>query len=182
MFQNALHRHDPRARETSSGVRRLTRLRGRGITSACPAAGAGSAERPRRALRLWSHVWGGPGWGWHPFTVVAPIFVLFFVLLAIIGVMVIFVWLVRWATHGYPFYGHGSHHGHGGCPCCGGAGTAAPPSTFLMSALPRARSTRPSSRRSASCSAGKAGGGSPPGRHMKNPAHVSGGGVAFVAS
>ena len=40
-------------------------------------------------------------WGWHPFTVVAPIFVLFFVLLAIIGIMVIFVWLVRWATHGY---------------------------------------------------------------------------------
>jgi putative membrane protein len=67
-------------------------------------------------------LWGGPGWGWHPFTVVAPIFVLFFVLLAIIGIMVIFVWLVRWATHGYPFYGHGLHHGHGGCPCCGGAG------------------------------------------------------------
>jgi putative membrane protein len=67
-------------------------------------------------------MWGGPGWGWHPFTVVAPIFVLFFVLLAIIGVMVIFVWLVRWATRGYPFYGHGFHHGHGGCPCCGGHG------------------------------------------------------------
>ena len=67
-------------------------------------------------------MWGGPGWGWHPFTVVAPIFVLFFVLLAIIGLMVIFVWLVRWATHGYPFYGHGLHHGHGGCSCCGGHG------------------------------------------------------------
>ncbi len=67
-------------------------------------------------------MWGGPGWGWHPFTVVAPIFVLFFVLLAIIGLMVIFVWLVRWATRGYPFYGHGFHHGHGGCPCCGGHG------------------------------------------------------------
>ena len=67
-------------------------------------------------------MWGGLGWGWHPFTVVAPIFVLFFVLLAIIGIMVIFVWLVRWATHGYPFYGRGTHHGHGGCPCCGGSG------------------------------------------------------------
>jgi putative membrane protein len=67
-------------------------------------------------------IWGGRGWGWHPFTVVAPIFVLFFVLLAIIGLMVIFVWLVRWATRGYPFYGHGLHHGHGGCPCCGGHG------------------------------------------------------------
>ena len=65
-------------------------------------------------------VWGGPGWGWHPFMVVGPIFVV----LAIIGMMVIFVWLVRWATRGYPFYGHshGFHHGHGGCPCCGGPG------------------------------------------------------------
>ena len=63
-------------------------------------------------------LWGGQGWGWHPFMVVGPVFVL----LAIIGMMVIFVWLVRWATHGYPFYGHGSHHGHGGCPCCGGHG------------------------------------------------------------
>ena len=56
-------------------------------------------------------------WGWHPFMIVGPIFVV----LAIIGVMVIFVWLVRWATRGYPFDG-GFHHGHGGCPCCGGHG------------------------------------------------------------
>jgi len=65
-------------------------------------------------------MWGGPGWGWHPFMALGPIFVL----LAIIGVMVVFVWLVRWATRGYPFYdhGHGIHHGHGGCPCCGGHG------------------------------------------------------------
>ena len=63
-------------------------------------------------------MWGGPGWGWHPFMVIGPIFVV----LAIIGMMVIFVWLVRWATRGYPFYGHGFHHGHGGCPCCGGPG------------------------------------------------------------
>jgi putative membrane protein len=59
------------------------------------------------------HMWGG-----HPFMVVGPIFVV----LAIIGMMVIFVWLVRWATRGYPFYGHGFHHVHGGCPCCGGHG------------------------------------------------------------
>lgn len=64
-------------------------------------------------------------WGGHPFMVVGPVFVLLFVLLAIIGMMVIFVWLVRWATRGYPFYGHGSHHVHGGCPCCGGGGRAA---------------------------------------------------------
>ena len=36
-------------------------------------------------------MWGGPGWGWHPFMVIGPIFVV----LAIIGMMVIFVWLVR---------------------------------------------------------------------------------------
>jgi len=67
-------------------------------------------------------MWGGPGAGWHPFMIVGPIFVV----LAIIGMMVIFVWLVRWATRGYPFYGHGFHHGHGGCPCCGhGQGRAA---------------------------------------------------------
>ena len=72
-------------------------------------------------------IWGGPGWGWHPFTVVGPIFVLLFVLLAIIGMMVIFVWLVRCATRGYSFCGHGFHHVHGGCPCCGvhGHGRAA---------------------------------------------------------
>ena len=59
----------------------------------------------------------GP-WGWHPFMIIGPIIVL----LAIIGMMVIFVWLVRWATHGYPFYGHGFHHHDGSCPCCGGRG------------------------------------------------------------
>jgi len=63
-------------------------------------------------------IWGGPGWGWHPFMVIGPIFVV----LAIIGMMVIFVWLVRWATRGDPFYGHGFHRGHGGCPCCGSPG------------------------------------------------------------
>ncbi len=74
-------------------------------------------------------MWGGPGgWpacepggGFHPFILIVC---LICVLLAIIGMMAIFVWLVRWATHGYPFYGHGFHHFHGdgGCPCCGGHG------------------------------------------------------------
>jgi uncharacterized membrane protein len=50
-------------------------------------------------------MWGGP-WGWHPFMIVGPIFVV----LAIIGIMVIFVWLVRWATRGYPFYDQGLHY------------------------------------------------------------------------
>ena len=69
---------------------------------------------------MWGGPWagpaGGPGWGWHPFMFIAPIFVL----LAVIGVMVIFVWLVRWATRGHPFHGHGFHNFHGGCPWCGG--------------------------------------------------------------
>ncbi len=68
----------------------------------------------------YGHMWGGP-WGWHPFMIIGPIFVL----LAIIGMMAIFVWLVRWATRGYPFYGHGFHHFHGGCPYCGGHGHGA---------------------------------------------------------
>jgi uncharacterized membrane protein len=98
-------------------------------------------------------MWGGPGWGWHPFMIVGPIFVL----LAIIGMMVIFVWLVRWATRGYPFYGHGhaSTMSMVDAHVAAAPATAAPPSTFLMSASSRARSTRPSSRRSASCLAGK---------------------------
>ena len=51
------------------------------------------------------HMWGGP----HPHMIVGSIVVA----LAIIGAMAVFVWLVRWATRGYPFYGHGFHHGHG---------------------------------------------------------------------
>jgi putative membrane protein len=66
---------------------------------------------------VWGGPWGGPawgpGWGWHPFMIVGPIVVL----LAIIGIMAIFVCLVRWATRG-----HGFHHFHGGCPWCGGPG------------------------------------------------------------
>ena len=76
------------------------------------------AEQYGYGYHHYGYMWGGPGWGWHPFMIIGPIFVV----LAIIGMMVIFVWLVRWATRGYPFYGHGFHHGHGGCPCCGGPG------------------------------------------------------------
>jgi putative membrane protein len=56
-------------------------------------------------------MWGGPGpgWGWHPFMIVGPIFAM----LAVIGIVVIFVWLVRWATHGFPFHHHGLHHFYG---------------------------------------------------------------------
>ena len=55
----------------------------------------------------YGHMWGGP-WGWHPFMIVGPIFML----LAVIGIMAIFVWLVRWATHGYPFRDGGPGRGH----------------------------------------------------------------------
>ena len=34
------------------------------------------------------------------------------VLLAGIGAAAIFVWLVRWATRGYPFYDQGGRRGH----------------------------------------------------------------------
>ena len=82
----------------------------------------------------YSHMWGRP-WGWHPFMIIGPIFML----LAVIGIMAIFVWLVRWATHGYPFRD--------------GSAAAMPLSTFSTNALRRARSIRPSLRRSASSSA-----------------------------
>ncbi len=39
----------------------------------------------------YGHMWGGPGWGWHPFMIVGPIFAL----LAIVGIMAIFVWLAH---------------------------------------------------------------------------------------
>ncbi len=50
-------------------------------------------------------------WGCHRLIIavgmiVGPILVV----LAIIGMMVIFVWLVRWATRGYPFYDQGIRH------------------------------------------------------------------------
>jgi putative membrane protein len=87
--------------------------------AALPAFAQQPEQAPGVPAAHYHHMmWGGPGW--HPFMIVGPIFVL----LAIIGMMVIFVWLVRWATRGYPFYGHGHgfHHVHGGCPCCGGPG------------------------------------------------------------
>jgi hypothetical protein len=46
-------------------------------------------------------MWDGPGW--RPFMIVGPIFAL----LALIGIMAIFVALVRWATQGSPFHGRG---------------------------------------------------------------------------
>jgi putative membrane protein len=76
----------------------------------------------------YGHMWGGPwgwhagGWGSHPLPIIGVIVGAIFVGLAIIGLMAIFVWLVRWATRGYPFYGHGFHHTHDGCPYCGGHG------------------------------------------------------------
>jgi len=75
-------------------------------------------QQPQTApnLPVGPYMWGGP-WGWHPFMIVVPIFAV----LAIIGIMTIFVWLVRWATRGNPFYGHhGFHHSHRGCPYWGG--------------------------------------------------------------
>ncbi len=62
--------------------------------------------------------YGHMTWGWHPFMMVGAIFMV----LAIIGLMAIFVWLVRWATHGHPFLGRGYHHVHGTCPFCGAPG------------------------------------------------------------
>ena len=69
-------------------------------------------------MRGWSE---GPGWGWHSYMIVGPIFGL----LVIIGMMAIFVLLVRYATRSHAFHGHGFHRFHGSCPWCGGSRRAA---------------------------------------------------------
>ena len=48
-------------------------------------------------------------WIGHPIVIIVG---LILVLLAGIGAAAIFVWLVRWATHGYPFYEQGVRRGH----------------------------------------------------------------------
>jgi putative membrane protein len=48
-------------------------------------------------------------WIGHPVMIIVG---LILVLLAAIGAAAIFVWLVRWATHGYPFYDQGVRRGH----------------------------------------------------------------------
>ena len=73
------------------------------VVAALPALG--QQQEAARVLGV------GP-WGWH---LVFLIVGLIIVLLAIIGAMVIFVWLVRWATSSYPFYGRGfQSRGDGG--------------------------------------------------------------------
>jgi putative membrane protein len=48
-------------------------------------------------------------WIGHPVVIIVG---LILVLLAGIGAAAIFVWLVRWATRGYPFYDQGVRRGH----------------------------------------------------------------------
>jgi uncharacterized membrane protein len=48
-------------------------------------------------------------WIGHPVVIIVG---LILVVLAAIGAAAIFVWLVRWATHGYPFYDQGVRRGH----------------------------------------------------------------------
>jgi putative membrane protein len=54
------------------------------------------------------------GWGWQPFMMIGPIFGL----LIVIGVLAIFVGLVRWATGSHPLHGR-RYHMQGTCPYCG---------------------------------------------------------------
>jgi putative membrane protein len=61
------------------------------------------AALPALAQQQAGHVILSGSWRWLAAMIVGPIILL----LAILGVMVIFVWLVRWATRGYPFYGQG---------------------------------------------------------------------------
>ncbi len=63
----------------------------------------------------YGHMWdGGWGWGWYPGMIFGPLMMLIFV----VGVIAVFVWLVRGFGHGA--YGH--FHGRGTCPRCGFGG------------------------------------------------------------
>ena len=84
---------------------------------------------------------------WHPFMIGSIIVGAIFVVLAIIGVMVIFVWWYAGQPAAIRFMSRALTI----IPAAN-----APPSTYLMSALPGARSTRPSTKRNASYSADKA--------------------------
>ena len=82
------------------------------ITAALPAlaqqqGSTQDAPAPPPYPYAYGHMmWGGSGaWGWHH-GIGGPIFAL----LALIGIISIFVWLVRWAVHGFPFHRHGFHH------------------------------------------------------------------------
>jgi putative membrane protein len=69
------------------------------------------AALPALAQQQAGHVILFGSWRWLAAMIVGPIILL----LAILGVMVIFVWLVSWATRGYPFYGQGlNFRGEGG--------------------------------------------------------------------
>jgi putative membrane protein len=71
------------------------------VVAALPAL---AQQQPARVILLGA-------WRWLALMIVGPIILL----LAALGVMVIFVWLVRWATRGYPFYGQGlNFRGDGG--------------------------------------------------------------------
>jgi putative membrane protein len=71
------------------------------LVAALPAL---AQQQPARVILLGT-------WRWLALMIVGPIILL----LAGLGVMVIFVWLVRWATRGYPFYGQGlNFRGDGG--------------------------------------------------------------------
>ena len=137
--QNALDRHDPRARQTSRRVRRLSCLRRRNTASACPAA----VERPRRALRLWRAM--GLASSLHdnqPDVRARPCWPSGHLRMAgALGELRAIRFMAKASII-----------------CMAVAATATPHWTFLMSGLLGARSTRPSSKRSASYSAGKAGG------------------------
>jgi hypothetical protein len=87
-------------------------------------------------------MWGGPGgWGWYH-GIGGPIFAL----LALIGIIAIFVWLVRWAVHGFPFHCQGFHHFLYGRSTAVDSGTVEHSRRILVALAPARRLGRPDRR------------------------------------
>ncbi len=86
---------------------------GLGILTATPAlAQQGPGSGGVGPMYGYGHMWYG-GWGWHAGMMLGPLFAI----LALVGIVTLFVWLLRGFGMGHGGFHH--WHGHGFCPHCG---------------------------------------------------------------